>query len=207
MTNRNQTTAANPVTAQYVPIVVERDGRAERAYDIYSRLLKDNIIFIGQPVTDALANSVVAQLLFLESEDAEKEISLYINCPGGSVSAGLAIYDTLQFVRPKVTTYCLGQAASMGAVLLAAGSPGRRFALPNASVMIHQPSGGFEGVASDIEIRAKEIRRVRERLTRILAQHTGRATEQIAKDIDRDNFMTADEAREFGIIDTVIRHR
>ena len=207
MTNRNQTTAANPVTAQYVPIVAERDGRAERAYDIYSRLLKDNIIFIGQPVTDALANSVVAQLLFLESEDAEKEISLYINCPGGSVSAGLAIYDTLQFVRPKVTTYCLGQAASMGAVLLAAGSPGRRFALPNASVMIHQPSGGFEGVASDIEIRAKEIRRVRERLTRILAQHTGRATEQIAKDIDRDNFMTADEAREFGIIDTVIRHR
>ena len=190
-----------------VPMVVEQTNRGERAYDIYSRLLKDNIIFIGQPVTDALANSVVAQLLFLESEDAEKEISLYINCPGGSVSAGLAIYDTLQFVRPKVTTYCLGQAASMGAVLLAAGSPGRRFALPNASVMIHQPSGGFEGVASDIEIRAKEIRRVRERLTRILAQHTGRATEQIAKDIDRDNFMTADEAREFGIIDTVIRHR
>ncbi len=190
-----------------IPFVVEQTARGERSYDIYSRLLKDNIIFIGQQIHDALANTVVAQLLFLEAEDPEKEISVYINCPGGSVSAGLAIYDTLQFIRPDVTTYCLGQASSMGAVLLAAGAEGKRFALPNSSIMIHQPMGGFSGQESDIRIRAREIMRIRSRLTDILARHTGKTTEQIAQDIERDHFLTAAEAKAYGLVDAVIEHR
>ncbi len=190
-----------------IPHVIEQTGRGERAYDIYSRLLKDNIVFIGQEISDGLANTVVAQLLFLESEDPEKEVSLYINCPGGSVSAGLAIYDTLQFIRPDVTTYCLGQASSMGAILLAAGAHGKRFALPNATVMIHQPLGGARGQATDIQIQANEIMRVRARLTEILAHHTGRSSEEIARDIERDRYMTAEEAKAYGIVDSVIEHR
>jgi ATP-dependent Clp protease protease subunit len=190
-----------------IPHVIEQTGRGERAYDIYSRLLKDNIVFIGQEISDELANTVVAQLLFLESEDPEKEVSLYINCPGGSVSAGLAIYDTLQFIRPDVTTYCLGQASSMGAILLAAGAHGKRFALPNATVMIHQPLGGARGQATDIQIQANEIMRVRARLTEILAHHTGRSSEEIARDIERDRYMTAEEAKAYGIVDSVIEHR
>ena len=190
-----------------IPHVIEQTGRGERAYDIYSRLLKDNIVFIGQPISDELANTVVAQLLFLESEDPEKEVSLYINCPGGSVSAGLAIYDTLQFIRPDVTTYCLGQASSMGAILLAAGARGKRFALPNATVMIHQPLGGAQGQATDIQIQANEIMRVRARLTEILARHTGRPPEEIARDIERDHYMTAEEAKAYGVVDSVIEHR
>ena len=190
-----------------IPHVIEQTGRGERAYDIYSRLLKDNIVFIGQPIGDELANTVVAQLLFLESEDPEKEISLYINCPGGSVTAGLAIYDTLQFIRPDVTTYCLGQASSMGAILLAAGARGKRFALPNATVMIHQPLGGARGQATDIQIQANEIVRVRARLTEILAHHTGRSSKEIARDIERDHYMTAEEAKAYGVVDSVIEHR
>lgn len=198
-----------PVPTNQVPIpfVVEQTARGERSYDIYSRLLKDNIIFIGQQIHDALANTVVAQLLFLEAEDPEKEISVYINCPGGSVSAGLAIYDTLQFIRPDVTTYCLGQASSMGAVLLAAGAEGKRFALPNSTIMIHQPMGGFSGQESDIRIRAREIMRIRSRLTDILARHTGKTAEQIAADIERDHFLTAEEAKAYGLVDAVIEHR
>ncbi len=190
-----------------IPHVIEQTGRGERAYDIYSRLLKDNIVFIGQPISDELANTVVAQLLFLESEDPEKEVSLYINCPGGSVTAGLAIYDTLQFIRPDVTTYCLGQASSMGAILLAAGARGKRFALPNATVMIHQPLGGARGQATDIQIQANEIVRVRARLTEILSHHTGRSSEEIARDIERDHYMTAEEAKAYGVVDSVIEHR
>ena len=190
-----------------IPHVIEQTGRGERAYDIYSRLLKDNIVFIGQQIHDALANTVVAQLLFLEAEDPEKEISVYINCPGGSVSAGLAIYDTLQFIRPDVTTYCLGQASSMGAVLLAAGAEGKRFALPNSSIMIHQPLGGASGQASDIEIHARQIVRIRSRITEILARHTGKSAKQIAGDIERDRFMTAEEAKAYGVVDAVIQHR
>ena len=190
-----------------IPHVIEQTGRGERAYDIYSRLLKDNIVFIGQEISDELANTVVAQLLFLESEDPEKEVSLYINCPGGSVSAGLAIYDTLQFIRPDVTTYCLGQASSMGAILLAAGARGKRFALPNATIMIHQPLGGARGQATDIQIQANEIMRVRARLTDILAHHTGRSAEEIARDIERDHYLTAEEAKAYGVVDSVIEHR
>lgn len=194
-----------PAAQVPVPFVVEQTARGERSYDIYSRLLKDNIIFIGQQIHDALANTVVAQLLFLEAEDPEKEISVYINCPGGSVSAGLAIYDTLQFIRPEVTTYCLGQASSMGAVLLAAGA--KRFALPNSTIMIHQPMGGFSGKASDFQIHADEILRIRSRLTDILARHTGKTAKQIARDIERDHFMTAAEAKAYGVVDEVIEHR
>ena len=201
----NETPA--PANQVPVPFVVEQTARGERSYDIYSRLLKDNIIFIGQQIHDALANTVVAQLLFLEAEDPEKEISVYINCPGGSVSAGLAIYDTLQFIRPDVTTYCLGQASSMGAVLLAAGAEGKRFALPNSTIMIHQPMGGFSGQESDIRIRAREIMRIRSRLTAILARHTGKTAEEIANDIERDHFLTADEAKDYGLVDAVIEHR
>ena len=190
-----------------VPHVIEQTGRGERSYDIYSRLLKDGIVFIGDPISDVLANLVVAQLLFLEAEDPEREISVYINCPGGSVSAGLAIYDTLQFIRPDVTTYCLGQASSMGAVLLAAGASGKRFALPNATVMIHQPLGGARGQATDIEIQAKEIVRVRSRIITILARHTGQSEQEIGRDIERDNYFTAEEARAYGLVDAVIRHR
>jgi len=190
-----------------IPMVVEQTNRGERAYDIYSRLLKDNIIFIGTPIDDNLANLVVAQLLFLEAEDPEKEISVYINSPGGSVTAGLAIYDTIQFTRPDVTTYCIGQAASMAAVMLAAGTPGKRFALPNSRVIIHQPSGGFSGQATDINIQAKEILRTRQRLNEILAMHTGQSLSKIEQDVERDFIMTAEAAKEYGIIDQVISRR
>jgi ATP-dependent Clp protease protease subunit len=190
-----------------IPMVVEQTNRGERAYDIYSRLLKDNIIFIGTPIDDNLSNLVVAQLLFLEAEDPEKEISIYINSPGGSVTAGLAIYDTIQFIRPDVTTYCIGQAASMAAVLLAAGTPGKRFALPNSRIIIHQPSGGFSGQATDINIQAKEILRTRERLNAILSNHTGQPISRIEQDVERDFIMTAAASKEYGIIDQVIAKR
>ncbi len=190
-----------------IPMVVEQTNRGERAYDIYSRLLKDNIIFIGTPIEDNLANLVVAQLLFLEAEDPEKEISIYVNSPGGIVTAGLAIYDTLQFIRPDVTTYCIGQAASMAALILAAGTPGKRFALPNSRVIIHQPSGGATGQATDINIQAKEILRTRQRLNEILAKHTGQDIAKIEHDVERDFIMTAEVAREYGIIDQVISKR
>ena len=190
-----------------IPMVVEQTNRGERAYDIYSRLLKDNIIFIGTPIDDNLANLVVAQLLFLEAEDPEKEVSVYINSPGGSVTAGLAIYDTIQFIRPDVTTYCIGQAASMAAVILAAGTPGKRFALPNSRMIIHQPSGGFSGQATDINIQAKEILRTRQRLNEILSMHTGQSLSKIEQDVERDFIMTAESAKEYGIIDQVISRR
>ncbi len=190
-----------------VPMVVEQTNRGERFFDIYSRLLKDNIIFVGTPIDDYIANLVVAQLLFLEAEDPEKEISVYINSPGGSVTAGLAIYDTFQFIRPDVTTYCIGQAASMAAVLLAAGTPGKRFALPNARVVIHQPTGGTQGQATDINIQAKEILRTRQRLNEILSVHTGQDIPKIEQDVERDFIMTADLARDYGIIDQVIDRR
>jgi ATP-dependent Clp protease protease subunit len=190
-----------------VPMVVEQSGRGERAYDIYSRLLKERVIFLVGPVNDQMANLIVAQLLFLESENPEKDISLYINSPGGSVSAGMAIFDTMQFIKPDVSTLCTGMAASMGAFLLAAGAKGKRFSLPNSRIMIHQPSGGAQGQASDIEIQAREILYLRERLNGILAEKTGQSIEQIAKDTERDNFMSADKAAEYGLIDKVIVHR
>ncbi len=186
-----------------VPMVIEQSARGERAYDIYSRLLKDRIVFVVGPVEDNVANLVVAQLLFLESENPDKDISLYINSPGGSVTAGLSIYDTMQFVRCDVSTMCVGQAASMGAFLLGAGAPGKRFALPNSRMMLHQPSGGSRGVAADIEIQAKEILLMRERLNRILAEHTGQSVERIAEDTDRDFWMSPDEAEEYGLVDKV----
>ena len=190
-----------------IPMVVEQSSRGERAYDIYSRLLKDGIIFIGDAIEDNLSNLVIAQLLFLEAEDPEKDISIYINSPGGSVTAGLAIYDTMQFVRPDISTYCVGQAASMAAVLLAAGTKGKRYALPNARIIIHQPMGGVQGQASDIDIQAKEILRLRERLNEILHDHSGRKLEDIRKDTDRDYIMSAAQGKEYGIIDQVIsRH-
>ncbi len=190
-----------------VPMVVEQTGRGERGYDIYSRLLKDRIIFIGTPIDDNVANLVIAQMLYLQSEDASKDINLYINSPGGSVTAGLAIYDTIQFVKCDVTTYCVGQAASMGAVLLAAGTKGKRFALPNARIMIHQPWGGVQGAAADISVQAKEILRLKDRLNEILALHTGKSIEAIAKDSDRDFFMSAAEARDYGLVDDVVKSR
>ncbi|MCE5387064.1 MAG: ATP-dependent Clp endopeptidase proteolytic subunit ClpP [Acidithiobacillus sp.] len=191
----------------YVPMVIEQTGRGERAFDIYSRLLKERVIFLVGPVEDMMANLVVAQLLFLEAENPEKDIALYINSPGGSVTAGLAIYDTMQFIRPAVSTVCIGQAASMGAVLLAAGAAGKRYALPNARIMLHQPSGGFQGVAHDIDIHAKEILRIRERLNAILVQHTGQSQERIERDLDRDFFMSAEEAKTYQLVDAVITHR
>ena len=190
-----------------VPMVVEQSGRGERSYDIYSRLLKERLIFMVGPVNDQMANLVVAQLLFLESENPEKEISLYINSPGGSVSAGMAIYDTMQFIKPDVSTLCTGRAASMGAFLLAAGAKGKRFSLPNSRIMIHQPSGGSQGMASDIEIQAKEILYLRTRLNGIMAERTGQSIEQIARDTDRDRFMSAVEAVEYGLIDKVLTSR
>jgi ATP-dependent Clp protease, protease subunit len=190
-----------------VPIVVEQTGHGERAYDIYSRLLKDRILFVGTALDDDISNLIVAQMLFLQSEDADKDISLYINSPGGSVTAGMAIYDTMQFLKCDVATYCVGQASSMGAVLLAAGARGKRYALPNARIMIHQPWGGVQGQAADISIQAKEILRLRDRLNEILAFHTGKALEVIQKDSDRDFFMSAEEAREYGIVDTVLAAR
>lgn len=190
-----------------VPMVVEQSGRGERAYDIYSRLLKERVIFLVGPVNDQAANLIVAQLLFLESENPDKDISLYINSPGGSVSAGMAIFDTMQFIKPDVSTLCTGLAASMGAFLLAAGAKGKRFSLPNSRIMIHQPLGGAQGQASDIEIQAREILYLRERLNGILAEKTGQTIEQIAKDTDRDNFMSADAAADYGLIDKVLTHR
>ncbi|GFR38469.1 ATP-dependent Clp protease proteolytic subunit [Insulibacter thermoxylanivorax] len=188
----------------FIPMVVEQTNRGERAYDIYSRLLKDRIIFLGSPVTDAVANSIIAQMLFLAAEDPDKDISLYINSPGGSITAGMAIYDTMQYIKPDVSTICVGMAASMGAFLLAAGAKGKRFALPNSEVMIHQPLGGAEGQASDIEIRARRILKMRDHLNKILAERTGQPLERIEKDTDRDYFMTAYEAMEYGIVDRVI---
>jgi len=187
-----------------VPMVVEQSGRGERAYDIYSRLLKERIIFIGTGIDDDVSNLVIAQLLFLQSEDPEKDIGIYINSPGGSVTAGLAIYDTMQFIKCDVATYCVGQAASMGAVLVAAGTHGKRFALPNARIMIHQPWGGAQGPASDISIQAREILRLRDRLNGILATHTGKPVENIERDTDRDNFMSAAEACDYGLVDSVL---
>ena len=192
-----------------VPMVVEQSGRGERAYDIYSRLLKERIVFMVGPVTDETANLVVAQLLFLESENPDKDISLYINSPGGSVTAGMSIFDTMNFIKPDVATLCLGQAASMGAFLLSAGTKGKRFALPNSRVMIHQPliSGGLGGQASDIEIHARELLKLKQQLNEHLAKHTGQKLEQIEKDTDRDNFMSAEEAKKYGLIDEVLTHR
>lgn len=190
-----------------IPIVVEQSSRGERAYDIYSRLLKDRIIFLGTGVTDEIANLVIAQLLFLEAEDSEKEIHFYINSPGGLVTAGLAIYDTMQYIRSPVATYCMGQAASMGALLLAAGDKGKRYALPHSRILIHQVMGSFTGQASDVDIQAKEILRLKEELNQILADHTGQPLERIALDTDRDYFMSGEEAREYGVVDQVIIHR
>lgn len=190
-----------------VPMVVEQTGRGERAYDIYSRLLKDRIIFLGSAVDDMLANLVVAQLLFLEAEDPEKDINVYINSPGGSVTAGLAIYDAIQHIKSDVSTICVGQAASMGALLLTAGTQGKRFALPHARILIHQPMGGFQGQATDIDIQAREILRMKEELNRILQHHTGQALERIQQDTDRDYFMTPEQAKEYGIIDEIITRK
>jgi ATP-dependent Clp protease protease subunit len=190
-----------------VPMVIEQSGRGERAYDIYSRLLRERIVFLVGPVNDAVANLVVAQLLFLESENPDKEISLYINSPGGSVSAGMSIYDTMQFIKPEVSTLCMGMAASMGAFLLAAGAKGKRFSLPNAKVMIHQPLGGAQGQATDIEIHAREILRTRDALNRVLAERTGQTLEKIQSDTERDYFMSAAEAQAYGLIDQVLEHR
>jgi ATP-dependent Clp protease, protease subunit len=187
-----------------IPYVVEQSHRGERSWDIYSRLLKDRIIFLGTAINDQVANSVVAQLLFLESEDPDRDVSIYINSPGGVVTAGLAIYDTMQYIKPKISTICIGQAASMGAVLLAGGSPGLRFALPNSRVMIHQPLGGAQGQASDIEIQAREILKMKTALNQILASHAGKALDEVAKDTDRDFFMTAEESKAYGLIDEVL---
>ena len=191
----------------YVPYVIEQTGRGERSYDIYSRLLKDRIIFLGSEIVDDVANSIVAQMLFLESEDPDKDINLYINSPGGSVTAGLAIYDTMQYIKPQVSTICVGLAASMGAILLAGGAKDKRFALPNAEIMIHQPLGGARGQASDIEIQAKNIIKTKERMNKILASHTGQDFDTIARDTDRDNYMTAEEALKYGLIDKIIEAR
>jgi ATP-dependent Clp protease protease subunit len=203
----NRNPALDTQALGLVPMVVEQSGRGERAYDIYSRLLKERVIFLVGPVNDQMANLIVAQLLFLESENPDKDISLYINSPGGSVSAGLAIFDTMNFIKPDVSTLCTGLAASMGAFLLAAGAKGKRFSLPNSRVMIHQPSGGSQGMASDIEIQAKEILYLRERLARIMAENTGQSVEQIHKDTDRDRFMSAEESVDYGLIDKVLTNR
>jgi ATP-dependent Clp protease, protease subunit len=191
----------------FIPIVVEQTGRGERAYDIYSRLLKDRIVFLGTVVTDEVANLITAQLLFLESEDPERDIFFYINSPGSSVTAGLAIYDTMQYVRPQISTVCVGQAASMGAILLAAGAKGKRYALPHSRIMIHQPLGGFQGQAADIDIQAREILRMREDLNNILMKHTGQSLKRIEKDTDRDMFMNGKQAQEYGLVDEVIATR
>jgi ATP-dependent Clp protease protease subunit len=202
-----QTTSEEIRGLGLVPMVIEQSGRGERAYDIYSRLLKERVVFLVGPVNDQSANLVIAQLLFLESENPDKDISLYINSPGGSVSAGLAIFDTMQFVKPAVSTLCMGMAASMGAFLLAAGEKGKRFALPNSRVMIHQPLGGVQGQASDIEIHAREILSLRDKLNSILAERTGQSLETIARDTDRDNFMSSDDALKYGLIDRVLVNR
>ena len=197
----------SPAGLGYIPMVVEQSGRGERAYDIYSRLLKERVVFLVGPVDDMTANLVVAQLLFLEAENPDKDISLYINSPGGSVTAGMAIYDTMQFIKPDVSTLCIGQAASMGALLLTAGAKNKRFCLPNSRVMIHQPLGGFQGQASDIEIHAKEILYLKDKLNRILSHHTGQDIKTISKDTDRDNFMSSEDAVKYGLVDKVINER
>lgn len=202
-----QDTLWEPQNLGYIPMVIEQSGRGERAYDIYSRLLKERVVFMVGPVNEITANVVVAQLLFLESENPDKDVFLYINSPGGSVTAGMAIYDTMQFIKPDVSTLCIGQAASMGALLLAAGAKGKRFCLPNSRVMIHQPLGGFQGQASDIEIHAKEILYLRQRLNEIMAEHTGQPISVIDKDTDRDNFMSGDQAVSYGLVDKVLAKR
>ncbi|WIM07018.1 MAG: ATP-dependent Clp endopeptidase proteolytic subunit ClpP [Candidatus Nitricoxidivorans perseverans] len=199
--------SSEPQALGLVPMVIETSGRGERAYDIYSRLLKERVVFLVGPVNDVTANLVVAQLLFLESENPDKDIHLYINSPGGSVTAGMAIYDTMQFIKPDVSTLCIGQAASMGAFLLTAGATGKRFCLPNSRVMIHQPMGGFQGQASDIEIHAKEILYLKQRLNEMLAKHTGQPIERIERDTDRDNFLSADASVEYGLVDKVLTNR
>jgi len=200
-------TMDEPMGLGLIPMVIEQSGRGERAYDIYSRLLKERVVFLVGPVTEATANLVVAQMLFLESENPDKDINFYINSPGGSIAAGMAIYDTMQFVKPDISTLCVGMAASMGAFLLAAGAKGKRFALPNSTVMIHQPLGGFQGQASDIEIHARYILSLRERLNRLMALHTGKPVEEVARETDRDNFLTAEEALAFGLVDKVLQKR
>ena len=190
-----------------IPMVIEQSGRGERAYDIYSRLLKERVVFLVGPIDDMTANVVVAQLLFLESENPDKEIHLYINSPGGSIAAGMSIYDTMQFVKPDISTLCVGMAASMGAFLLQAGAKGKRFALPNSTVMIHQPLGGFQGQATDIEIHAKYILSLRERLNRLMALHTGKSVEEVARDSERDNFLTAEQAQSYGLVDQILHKR
>jgi ATP-dependent Clp protease protease subunit len=207
MNDFNHGGAIEPRGLGLVPMVIETSGRGERAYDIYSRMLKERVVFLVGPVEDHMANLVVAQLLFLESENPDKDIHLYINSPGGAVNAGLAIYDTMQYIKPEVSTVCIGQAASMGALLLAGGASGKRYCLPHARMMVHQPLGGFQGQASDIEIHAREILRVRERLNNILVKHCGRTLEQIEQDTDRDYFMDGTEAKNFGLIDSVIEKR
>ncbi|MBN9695930.1 MAG: ATP-dependent Clp endopeptidase proteolytic subunit ClpP [Zoogloea sp.] len=197
----------DPVGLGLIPMVVEQSGRGERSYDIYSRLLKERVVFLVGPVNDVTANLIVAQLLFLESENPDKDIFFYINSPGGSVTAGMAIYDTMQFIKPNVSTLCIGQAASMGAFLLAAGEKGKRFSLPNSRIMIHQPLGGFQGQASDIEIHAREILSLRAKLNDMLAKHTGQSVEQIERDTDRDNFMSSEDAMRYGIVDKVLSSR
>ncbi|MDE1513557.1 MULTISPECIES: ATP-dependent Clp endopeptidase proteolytic subunit ClpP [Vibrio] len=199
--------AMSPIVDALVPMVVEQTSRGERSYDIYSRLLKERVIFLTGQVEDHMANLVVAQLLFLESENPDKDIFLYINSPGGSVTAGMSIYDTMQFIKPNVSTVCMGQACSMGAFLLAGGAPGKRYVLPNSRVMIHQPLGGFQGQASDIQIHAQEILTIKNKLNRLLAEHTGQPLEVIERDTDRDNFMSADQAVEYGLVDAVLKHR
>jgi len=207
MINNNSNSALEAPSSNLVPMVIEQTPRGERSYDIYSRLLKERVIFIVGQIEDHMANLVVAQLLFLESENPDKDISIYINSPGGSVTAGLAIYDTMQFIKPDISTLCIGQAASMGAVLLAAGAKGKRFSLPHSRVMIHQPLGGYQGQASDIEIHAKEILKIREQLNQLLADHTGQTIETIDNDTERDNFMGSDQAVEYGLIDEVLNTR
>jgi ATP-dependent Clp protease, protease subunit len=204
---RNQSGAQHARALGLIPMVIETTGRGERAYDIYSRMLKERVVFMVGPVEDLTANVIVAQLLFLESENPDKDIHLYINSPGGTVTAGLAIYDTMQFIKPDVSTVCIGQAASMGALILAGGAPGKRFALPHSRMMVHQPMGGFQGQATDIDIHAREILRVRERLNQIMVKHTGRTLEQIRDDTDRDYFLEGTEALDFGLIDKVIEKR
>jgi ATP-dependent Clp protease protease subunit len=203
----NEANMLEPKGLGLIPMVIEQSGRGERAYDIYSRLLKERVVFLVGPVDENTANLVVAQMLFLESENPDKDVNFYINSPGGSIAAGMAIYDTMQFIKPDVSTLCVGMAASMGAFLLAAGAKGKRFALPNSTVLIHQPLGGFQGQASDIEIHAKYILALRERLNRLMAKHTGKSVEAVAHDTDRDNFLTAEEALEYGIVDKILQKR
>jgi ATP-dependent Clp protease protease subunit len=207
MTYSNSPQMQEPQNLGMVPMVIETSGRGERAYDIYSRLLKERVVFLVGPINDAVANLVVAQLLFLESENPDKEIHLYINSPGGSISSGMAIYDTMQFIKPDVSTLCIGMAASMGAFLLQAGAKDKRFVLPNSTVMIHQPLGGFQGQATDIEIHAKYILSLRQRLNTLMAQHTGRSVDEIARDSERDNFLTAEEAVAYGLVDKILDKR